>query len=179
MCAHGSRSTARRDVLHAVQQTLHAQQKRLLDSRSADAAIVHHGGAGALMKGCPAACTAPGAHPQTHQGAAIHPQPSTQLQRRSLLHVAAGQSCSPSRHSGPPRVQRCSPRHHKLAKITLPVRARDCTQQLPKMLTEQGPDPPVTWPLGSPAARTATGGHPVPAVHCASTPSWRSPSTRS
>lgn len=38
---------------------------------------------------------------------------------------------------------------------------------------------PVTWPLGSPAAWTATGGHPVPAVHCASTPSWRSPSTRS
>ena len=38
---------------------------------------------------------------------------------------------------------------------------------------------PLTLPVGSPAAATRTGGHPVPRVHSASTPSWRRPATRS
>lgn len=37
----------------------------------------------------------------------------------------------------------------------------------------------LTVPEGSPSAWTVTGGQPVPRLHCATTPSWHRPSTRS
>ena len=107
-------------------------------------------------------------------------QESQSKAQLSLGSPTAWKSCRPSGHMGPPPLSCHS--HLKLAKQTLPVGGTEGLRPAgAKQLPGQGPDLPITGPLGSPAAWTATGGHLVSSValHActAGAPTWRSSGT--